>query len=42
MIQFLEEEAVDISALRDVIGRHGLEAAWRVFCGRAGITDPCR
>jgi hypothetical protein len=42
MIQFLEEEAVDIPALCEVIGRHGLAAAWRVFCGRAGITDPCK
>lgn len=42
MIQFLEEEAVDTAALCDVIGRHGLTARWRVFCGRTGITDPCR
>ena len=22
--------------------RHGLSNSWRVFCGRAGIVDPCR
>jgi len=41
IIQFLEENAVDISALCDVIGRHGLKAAWQGFCRRTGIADPC-
>jgi hypothetical protein len=41
VIQFLEEEAVDISALCRVIARHGLKPAWRAFCGRTGIPDPC-
>ena len=42
IIQFLEEEAVDISALCDVISRHDLITAWRVFCSRTGIADPCQ
>jgi hypothetical protein len=42
IIQFLEEEAVDIDALCNVIGRHGLGDAWLTFCGRAGIVDPCK
>jgi hypothetical protein len=42
IIQFLEEEAVDIEALCNVIGRHGLGDAWLTFCGRAGIVDPCK
>jgi hypothetical protein len=39
--QFLEEDAVDIRALCDVIGRHGLREAWQCFCRRAGIANPC-
>jgi hypothetical protein len=40
--QFLDEEAVDIAALCDVIARFSLGNAWLAFCGRAGIADPCR
>jgi hypothetical protein len=39
--QFLEENAVELDALCDVIGRHGLQQAWRTFCHRIGIADPC-
>jgi hypothetical protein len=39
--QFLEENAVDLAALCDVIGRHGLQQAWQAFCHRTGIADPC-
>jgi len=39
--QFLDEQAVDLQALCDVIGRHGLRDAWRTFCDRTGISDPC-
>jgi hypothetical protein len=41
ILQFLEEEAVDLDALCDVIGRHGLRDAWRAFCRRSGVVDPC-
>jgi hypothetical protein len=41
IVQFLEEEAVDVEALRDVIDRFGLSDAWLTFCSRAGIVDPC-
>ena len=41
IIQFLDEQAVDVQALCDVIGRHGLRDAWRTFCNRTGISDPC-
>jgi hypothetical protein len=37
--QFLEDQAVDIGSLRDVIDRHGLQNPWRAFCRRAGIRD---
>jgi hypothetical protein len=40
--QFLEERAVDIAALCQVLRRHGLSEAWRTFCRRAGIADPCQ
>ncbi len=39
--QFLEENAVDLAALCDVIGRHGLAQAWRTFCRQTGFADPC-
>jgi hypothetical protein len=41
IIQFLEEKAVDIAALCDVIGRHGFGNEWASFCRRVGIADPC-
>jgi hypothetical protein len=41
IIQFLEENAVDIAVLCDVIGRHGLGNEWAAFCRRVGIADPC-
>jgi hypothetical protein len=40
--QFLDEAAVGLESLCDVIGRHGLGDAWLTFCGRAGIADPCK
>ena len=41
MTQFLDEQVVDLGALCDVIDRHGLRNAWRTFCKRTGISDPC-
>jgi hypothetical protein len=41
ILQFLDEQAVDLNALRDVINRHGLRGAWQTFCRQAGISDPC-
>jgi hypothetical protein len=32
IIQFLEEEAVDPEAVFNIIGKHGIEAAWRTVC----------
>jgi hypothetical protein len=42
IIQFLEEEAVDIETLCNVISRYDLGEAWLTFCGRTGIVDPCK
>lgn len=39
--QFLEEEAVDLEALCDVIGRHGLSEKWSDLCTATGIENPC-
>ena len=39
--QFLEERAVDIGALCEVLQRHQLMLAWQSFCRRTGIPDPC-
>jgi hypothetical protein len=39
--QFLQENAVDLTALCRVLDRHGLTEAWRSFCRRTGIGDPC-
>jgi len=40
IIQFLDDEAVDIDILCDVLDRHGLTDAWRAFCRRTGIVNP--
>jgi hypothetical protein len=37
---FLEQQAVDIVALRDVLERHNLMDNWLSFCAKAGIEDP--
>jgi hypothetical protein len=39
--QFLQEEAVNISALCSLLDRHSLKDSWRSFCRRTGIRDPC-
>jgi hypothetical protein len=39
--QFLEEDAVDLSALSELLGRHHLKEVWQAFCNRIGIADPC-
>jgi hypothetical protein len=40
--QFLEENAVGLTALCEVLDRHRLTEMWRLFCSRIGIPDPCR
>lgn len=37
---FLDERAVDLSALKSVLQRHDLMANWRSFCVKAGIENP--
>ena len=37
---FLEQEAVDLDALRDVLQRHNLMSSWMGFCAKAGIENP--
>jgi len=39
--QFLEEGAVPIRALCDVVARHGLSETWRAFCRQTAIANPC-
>ena len=39
--QFLEEDAVDLPILCEVLRRHHLKEAWQAFCSRTGIVDPC-
>lgn len=41
IVQFLEEKAVDLGVLCGLLARHGLREAWRAFCDRAGIVNPC-
>ena len=36
----LEQHAVDVVALKDVLERHGLIGPWRSFCMKAGIENP--
>ena len=37
---FLEQKAVDLDRLKDVLERHDLMAAWREFCLKAAIANP--
>jgi hypothetical protein len=37
---FLEAKAVDLSALKDILVRHGLLDKWLSFCSKAGIENP--
>jgi hypothetical protein len=37
---FLEARAVDLSALKDVLAKHGLLDKWLSFCSKAGIENP--
>jgi hypothetical protein len=39
--QFLDERAVDTDALCHVLAAHGLVDAWKTFCARTGIANPC-
>jgi hypothetical protein len=41
IVQFLEERAVHLEVLCTVLRRHSLIEAWRSFCYRTGIPDPC-
>lgn len=36
---FLDQQAVDIAALKTVIDRHGLADAWKAFCLKSGRAD---
>lgn len=37
---FLEQDAVDLDRLRDVLERHGLMDQWTSFCRKTGQLDP--
>ncbi len=37
---FLDQEAIDLTALRDILKRHGLMTDWLAFCAKAGIANP--
>jgi len=37
VVQFVEDEAVDMGRLQDVLRRFGLGPAWETFCWRTGI-----
>src|SRR5438445_6642841 len=37
---FLEQRAVDLVALEDVLQRHDLMGNWLTFCTKAGIENP--
>ena len=39
--QFLEENAVNLERLCEIIDRHRLIEMWRAFCLRTGIANPC-
>jgi hypothetical protein len=39
---FLEQKAVDLRALEDVLERHHLMANWLSFCAKAGLENPLK
>jgi hypothetical protein len=39
---FLQQGAVDLVVLADVLRRHHLTTAWLAFCAKANIADPLR
>jgi hypothetical protein len=39
---FLDDEAVDLSALNDVLKRHDLMGDWLAICARASIDNPLK
>jgi hypothetical protein len=39
---FLDQKAVDLGALGDVLERHHLMGNWLSFCAKAGIANPLR
>ena len=39
---FLEQQAVDLVALKALLERHELMGAWQSFCSKAGIADPLK
>jgi len=39
---FLEQKAVDLTALKDVLVRHRLMDNWLSFCAKAGIENPLK
>ena len=39
IVQFVDEEAVDMGRLQDVLLRFGLDQAWEDFCHRTGIQQ---
>lgn len=41
IIQFLEAGVTNVQRLCEVLDRHHLADAWRAFCRRAGVADPC-
>jgi hypothetical protein len=38
--QFLDDKAVELSALRPVLDRHGLREKWSRFCAETGMPNP--
>jgi len=41
ILQFLEERAVDIQSMCEVLERHGLLGGWASFCNAVGIENTC-
>lgn len=41
IVQFLDAGIANVRRLCDILDRHQLSDAWRAFCRRAGVTDPC-
>lgn len=41
IIQFLDARALNVKHLCEILDRHRLADAWRAFCFRTGVANPC-
>ena len=41
IVQFLDARMLNVGRLCEILDRHHMADAWRAFCRRTGVADPC-